>query len=219
MPPYRKSQRGWLTGNSLAPITGRGLLIPGDLAFVMAVNGALDELTYEWNWEKFGTVTPEAAADAMRVMLAGYFESEYEPVSGGSSLFLTGLSADGSTRPLVVSLQAAQFMGGFYTMNAPVVNDYIVWVRMLQAGTWNYALSYYRQTTNGICTVTVQPSSGFLITVNSHDLRGAALANQQVQGSFTLPVSGQTGIRLNMFGTSGAGYALPVTALALWRPS
>jgi hypothetical protein len=69
------SQRGWLTPNSGAvEFICRPVLIPRDdtLAFLAAVNGALLDLTKEWNWEEFGDLTPAEAAAAMLEMYTTY---------------------------------------------------------------------------------------------------------------------------------------------------
>ena len=67
----------WLTGNVVDPgYTCRTLRIPGDLFFLEAVSGALRELTFEYNWERFGEIEPSEAVEAALVMLDAYFESD-----------------------------------------------------------------------------------------------------------------------------------------------
>jgi microcystin-dependent protein len=67
---------GWLTPDSIPSATKcRALVIPDDLAIIMAVSGALADLTYAHNWQKFGTVEPEEIADAMRIMYLAFIES------------------------------------------------------------------------------------------------------------------------------------------------
>jgi len=72
------TNRGWLTPNSGATETScRPILIPIDdqLFFMAAINGALNELTKEYNWEQFGDMTPAEAAAAMLDMYIVYTES------------------------------------------------------------------------------------------------------------------------------------------------
>jgi len=70
---------GWLTPDTLPTTTlRRWLCIPDEPAFLAVVTGALLRLTYAENWEAYGAVTPQEAADAMSVMLEGYFELESE---------------------------------------------------------------------------------------------------------------------------------------------
>ena len=61
-------KRAWLTPDTedaLADLVCRRILVPDSPAFRESVNGALLELTYSWNWEQYGTMTPEEAASAM----------------------------------------------------------------------------------------------------------------------------------------------------------
>lgn len=59
----------YLTPNTLpADTLCRVLFIPNDLSWLAQVTGALQELTFSYNWEQFGSVTPEQAAEAMRTM-------------------------------------------------------------------------------------------------------------------------------------------------------
>jgi len=78
----------WLTPNEGATeYLCRPLFIPIDdeLYFLASVNGALLELTKVYNWESFGTLTPQEAADAMNEMY---------------TLYATGTCDDGATCPL-----------------------------------------------------------------------------------------------------------------------
>lgn len=76
---------GWLTPDEI-PETAkcRLLRIPDNLAILMAVSGALVELTKAHNWQEFGAVTPEQISDAMRTMYFDFMQSLNdceEPVS------------------------------------------------------------------------------------------------------------------------------------------
>lgn len=53
----------YLTGNSI-PVGQkcRSIHVPDDPAFMAALSGALLELTYPYNWEQFGTLTPDDMA-------------------------------------------------------------------------------------------------------------------------------------------------------------
>ena len=67
MPSSKK--RAWLTPDSadaLADLVCKRVFVPDSQPFRESVNGALLELTYAWNWEQFGSMTPEETADAMR---------------------------------------------------------------------------------------------------------------------------------------------------------
>lgn len=72
-------RKGYITGNVITPTEYicRRVLIPNDLGLIMAVNGALLSLTYEYNWEQISTTleTPAEAAALMREMYRDYAES------------------------------------------------------------------------------------------------------------------------------------------------
>ena len=73
------SRRAWLTGSS--PATGdficRRLRVPNDLALLMAVNGALLQLTMPENWETFGPLPAPEAAALMSEMYEDYVVSDW----------------------------------------------------------------------------------------------------------------------------------------------
>lgn len=54
----------------------RVLIIPDDKEWLALVTGALSELTHAYNFEQFGTATPEQTAQAFRDMLALYVDCE-----------------------------------------------------------------------------------------------------------------------------------------------
>jgi len=60
---------GWLTPDDI-PSTAecRALFIPASEAWLANVSGALLELTYAYNWEQFGTLTPDECAARMQEM-------------------------------------------------------------------------------------------------------------------------------------------------------
>lgn len=61
-----------------APASGfvcRTLRIPDGEEFLAAVNGALLELTYPWNWEEYGALTPDETAELFFTMYEDYRES------------------------------------------------------------------------------------------------------------------------------------------------
>lgn len=81
----------YLTGDTI-PTTDficRRLVIPNDLALIIAVNGAIEELTRSYNWQTFGTVTAEQAAEAMSEMYWKY-RAEF-PCMTGTLLLSAGL--------------------------------------------------------------------------------------------------------------------------------
>jgi len=72
------TKRGYLTPNSGATETQcRSVVVPIDdqLLFLAAVSGALLELTYEWNWEQYGDMTPAEAAETMLQLYVNYADT------------------------------------------------------------------------------------------------------------------------------------------------
>lgn len=51
----------------------RPLFIPNDTAWLSLVSGILTEGTKVWNWEKFGTLTPQECADVIQLIVDGYY--------------------------------------------------------------------------------------------------------------------------------------------------
>jgi hypothetical protein len=56
----------------------RVLLIPNDPLFIANVTGALEELTFAYNWEEFGAVTVDDAKNAMLTMFNSYCFGEVD---------------------------------------------------------------------------------------------------------------------------------------------
>lgn len=71
------SRLAWLTPDDI-PSEGlrRWLCIPNEPALLAAVTGALLPLSYEENWELYGTQTPTDVAAAMSVMLEDFLAQE-----------------------------------------------------------------------------------------------------------------------------------------------
>jgi microcystin-dependent protein len=71
-------QYGYLTGDLAAAdgVICRRLIIPNQIDYLAAVNGAILELSQSYNWEQFGADTPDEAAAAMWQMYLEFRESE-----------------------------------------------------------------------------------------------------------------------------------------------
>jgi|GEM_PF-5611034 len=77
----------WLTGN--APTADdficRRLFIPNEQSIIIAVNGALGELGKAENWEQFGTLSPDEAAQLMLTMTTDFFYDNCNDDSGNNN--------------------------------------------------------------------------------------------------------------------------------------
>jgi len=70
----------WLTPNEPPEETDcRRLLIPANSEWLALISGALTELTYAYNWQEFGDLTPDQTVTIMRAIVDGYYD---EPCSG-----------------------------------------------------------------------------------------------------------------------------------------
>lgn len=69
--------RAWLTGDTITATSFicRRVRIPNDLDLIMAVSGALLELTKAHNWEQFGAATPDETAALMSDLFDDYVAS------------------------------------------------------------------------------------------------------------------------------------------------
>jgi len=65
----------------------RTISIPADWTFLALINGALTELTKVWNWEQFGTLTPQEAADFFQTLFDDFRESECDVTPIGMIAF------------------------------------------------------------------------------------------------------------------------------------
>jgi len=69
-------RQAWLTPETIpADTICRALLIPDEESIIAAVAGAILPLTYPFNWEQYGAVTPAAIAARMQQMFAETFVS------------------------------------------------------------------------------------------------------------------------------------------------
>jgi microcystin-dependent protein len=69
--------RGWLTPDSIPTgQTCRVLFLPDDEAFIAIVTGALNNLVEPWNFDQYGTLTPQQTADAFVEMFDKFCNKE-----------------------------------------------------------------------------------------------------------------------------------------------
>lgn len=69
----------WLTPDEIPEDeTCRPLFIPDSTDWLAIVSGAILPLTRAWNWEQFGTLTPEQCATRMQELMQQYYDSECE---------------------------------------------------------------------------------------------------------------------------------------------
>lgn len=88
----------WLTPNNSAPTDQfcRRIFIPADVQYLEAVTGALIELTYVWNWQKFGAMTPEYMAGVMGDMFNKWLDGEEVCLIGTVFAYVSADAPSGS---------------------------------------------------------------------------------------------------------------------------
>lgn len=90
------AQYGWLTPDSTpADVVCRTLFIPNSGAWLAIVTGAILELSQPYNWEKFGTLTPDECAARMSAML-----DEFTFQSGNCRMIGELIAYAGASSPL-----------------------------------------------------------------------------------------------------------------------
>lgn len=210
----------WLTPDGEgAPLIVRRLLIPFN--YVEAVNGAIWQLTRSFNWEKFGTTTPEEASARMYQMYLRYMEFSVNMI-GSVFPFLSGtvpdnaLPCDGSTYnrvdyPELYAVLDAAFIIDADTFITPDLRGLTV----IGAGTASVSgTTYAIAETGGTESVTLDESQ---IPAHSHGDAGhvhseiaavSTLINGGLEApaSAALPVATSTGIGYaNIQNTGGDG--------------
>jgi len=66
----------WLTPDSIPEgSVCRPLFIPNSTEWLAILSGALTELTQEWNWEQYGSVTVPQAVERMQELVAAYYSA------------------------------------------------------------------------------------------------------------------------------------------------
>lgn len=214
-----QNKRAWLTGNTLSGSRGRVLVIPGDINFLMAVNGALLPLIYADNWEAFGTVTPEAAAAAMQTMYLDYLTSEVIlPVSDSEITLFPGNMTVVAGNPISNAINAGA-RGNMTSQQSPNINGNSRRAfRYMQAGTWQYRLTAATVASGCALQITIVDADGTLHILPAINLRSAATTlNVVFSGTFTLNQSGLTEIFFGVGAGTTGGFADFLQLLEMWR--
>jgi microcystin-dependent protein len=174
----------YLTPSIVTPVTQyvcRRLVFPANFDLLLAIKGAVLELTYPWNWEQFGTSTPEEMAALMSIMYDDFVFSEgcmigailpYATTSAPDNT----LPCDGSQHervdyPILYSLlPAALIVDADHFLTPDLRNQFI-------AGAGD---SYVPLETGGAASVTLttnqMPAHNHTTQPHTHTVTGAAIA-------------------------------------------
>lgn len=157
---------------------GRILYIPNTL--VPAVNGALSELTYPFNWEQYGDMTPADAAQAAQDMLDAYYSSEI-PMTISPTQIVIPLAHRFTDTGLIWNSDANENGAGYWTYSPAAINTKTTWRIRVMPG--EYFLSMGYQSANSMGIVTAQIDG---VDVATRDMYSASLTRNNL-GSISPP--------------------------------
>lgn len=178
----------WLTGSAIPTETKcRVIRVPDDPVFVAAVSGALLELTYPSNWEKYGSLTPEEQAQAFIDVYASYADSvciEPETVIYPYTFYEPAALALALNQGTITKTFLAAAWGGMLAEPLPIAqNNGMAFLIMMSPGTWTIRIVGQRSTNYGIMTATLDG-----INMGTFDWYNAAAQNNIV-AEFTATIT------------------------------
>lgn len=116
--------------------------MPDDPAFMAALNGAMLELTYPWNWEQFGALTPDEMAQEFINVYGEFADSVcIEPddliyPKQFHTFGQVGKVIAGNT--LIGVALAGALYGGYTKMTTPAISQEWEIEVLLAKGIWNF---------------------------------------------------------------------------------
>lgn len=217
----------YLTGNSIpAAHRCRQVSIPDDLFLLIAVNGALYDLTLPESWEQYGSVTPAESAAAMSTMLLSYFTSECDMASPGQSIvtFWHAFSAVDAGSAIVYSAVASQFHAGVWGQSPAAINN--AWrsaPALLLDGAYTMHVLHTKNSGYGILTLDlVRYSDNVAVDSDAIDMYAPALAiNQITNRTYAVPATAMYYLRGSVASKDPAstGYSAFLSMLQMYRTS
>jgi len=121
---------------------------------------------------------------------------------------------------VIQTIDTAQRFNTTYQQNAPVQFQALSSRQWMASGEWAYRITGLRQSGSGILTFAIDDSDGDNALTTTHDFYNASTQrNHFFTGTFTLAVSGDTGINFetNSKHASSSGYANLITCLEMWK--
>lgn len=193
---------------------GRVLYIPDTL--LPSVNGALQELAEEYNWEAFGDMTPEDAAYACQLMLEDYYESE---VMTDTSPVLTELPLWLNQNGVALSYNgdANQNYGEYWNYASPSSANLTVWDVQVQPGSYRLIMLVEKTTNLGIAHLLLDG----VRLANTIDLYAATLTRNLIVGFAPIDILDsarhEIGFEMHTKNASSTNYNIRVTSIILRR--
>lgn len=167
------------------------LFIPDDLYFRLAVRGAIHELTLPENWEKFGDLTPDEAAQLALTMYNSFVDGECSSggdmeliasVETGSDVaYIEFTSIPGTYETIILDMLlrtnvASTFDGIVLTFNGDTGNNYDYGGTRLQHSSSGMTASSARLTTGIIMARVAQGGNGLATNLSPSRLEIPAYA-------------------------------------------
>jgi hypothetical protein len=181
-------------------------------------NYALETLTYAENWEALGALTPQECADAFKVVLAAYYDSEdCMTANNPSELFAFWYEGNPSAGgALLANVLTTQWWNVTWHQNPIAQNDTMDFTVMLQDGTYDLTVTSEHRTNAGIMHVLVDGNEDAQ-TIDMH----ASSNGPNFQDTISIVVP-ESGVHLLQFkistkNGSSANYGAYVQAIRLHR--
>jgi len=117
-----------------------------------AVNWALEQLTFEDNWEQVGDLTPAECAAAIVDVLSAYYQSEdcTVPTTPQNDFIFWKEGNITAGNALLLNIVSTQAFNTYWFQSAAVINDEIEFKVMLDAGQYDLTIMGRKSTNSGI---------------------------------------------------------------------
>jgi hypothetical protein len=184
------------------------LIIP--IEYVPAVSGAILELAQFYNWEQFGNITPDEAADAMGDMWENYVNSIAGEDINGQQVNLPIHQPLAST-PGWAFASGSRWLGGYWSTGSSAQNNGVSWSFYLNKATWRLTLFGGRTTGSGIAHLYLNG-----VAIGTIDAYGAGDSNHifpYVDFEVSEPGLQTLAIVMESKNAGSSGYALQVGAI------
>ena len=210
--------QAWLTPNAAGGNTVRRVLvIPVELE--TSVNGALQELAEVYNWEPYGTMTPDEAAALADDMLEGYYMSIVGDDILGRNTHVALWAPTGFNNGWQWGQNPSSNNAGYWkTPDAATNNTYVEWAVYLSPGTYKVHWLATSQASAGDGNVKMD---GTVIQNFSLYSASTTFNNSFITSAFTITDGGSHLLRYTITGKqpSSGGYRLYIAAIQIeWQP-
>lgn len=178
----------WLTGDEIPEDEFcRVIRVPNDPTFIHAVSGALLDLTYAYNWEQLGALTPEEQADAFDSVYVAFMNSEgcddITPIYPYTFYAPAALAVAGNQGTITKTFLAAAW-GGMLAEPLPIaINNDMVFLCHCAPGAWTIRVVGQTGASYGIMTAEIDG-----VSLGTFDWYSAGAVNNVV-ATFTITLT------------------------------